>query len=154
MSQTNQIELRIPEGDIAGIKEAIETLRSKLMPHLKTLNAKDRSSMLKMGDKSVSFVRKAHEYGTQYKNLVPGFLEMRAFKADISAVDTLQELSRALAPLCAALEDSLILTGSEAFQGALMFYQNVKGAAKAKDPDAMLIFEDLSDHFKRAHRKE
>ena len=153
MSQANQIEVRIPETDVIAIKAAIETLRSTLLPHLKTLATKDRRKLLKMGDKTVAFVQKSFEYGKQYKNLVPGFLEMKAFEADIAAITQMQEMSRALAPLCEALDDSLMLSGSEAFQGALMFYQNVKGAAKAKDPDAKLILADLSDHFDRANKK-
>ncbi|PKL24015.1 MAG: hypothetical protein CVV47_12185 [Spirochaetae bacterium HGW-Spirochaetae-3] len=154
MSQTNLINLKISDDDVAIIHDAIETLRATLMPHLKTLNIKERNKMLKLGDKSVAFVQKSFEYGEQYKNLVPSFLAMEAFGTDIKATDTLQLMIRALAPICEALEDSLMLTGSEAYEGALMFYQNVKGAARAKDPNAKMIFDDLSDQFKKAPRRK
>ena len=154
MSQKNLIELRISDEDVASVHDAIETLRAKLMPHLKTLNIKDRNKMLKLGDKSVAFVQKSFEYGEQYKNLVPGFLAMDAFGSDIEAIDTLQLMARALAPVSEALEDTLMMAGSEAYEGALMFYQSLKGAVRAKDPDAKMIFDDLSDQFKKASRRK
>ncbi len=154
MPKPDQINLSISDDDVATIHATIEVLKAKLMPHLKTLDAKDRGSMLKLGNKSVAFVQKSFEYGQQYRNLVPAFLEMDAFSADIKATNTLQAMIRALEPILEALDDSLMLAGSEAYEGALMLYQNVKGATKAKDPNAKMIFDDLSDQFKRAPRRK
>jgi hypothetical protein len=152
MPQQNQIELRIPEADLADIKGAIDILRAKLLPHLKTLSAQDRRKMLKMGDRTVAFVQKAFEYGTRQPKLVPSFLDMESFSRDINGIQLMQELIRGLSPLCEALEDSLMLSGSEAYQGSLLFYQNAKMAARSKDPDAKLIANDLAERFKGARK--
>ena len=100
-----------------------------------------------MGDKTVAFVQKAYEYGQQNKDLVPAFLDMAAFATDIKSVQTLRELAQSLNPLNDALNDSMTLSGSEAYQGALVFYSNVKSAAKVKAPNAGTIYDDLSARF-------
>jgi hypothetical protein len=153
MSQPNQIEVRIPDADVEDIKAAIGTLRSKLLPHLKTLNAKERQKLPKMGDGTVAFVQKAYEYGQGHGKFVPAFLDMDAFSRDLSAIQDMNDFARGLSPICAALEDSLLLAGSEAYQGSLMFYQSVKNAMRAKDPDAKLIANDLAERFKLSKRK-
>lgn len=152
MSQTNQLDLRLPEKDYAEIKAAIETLRAKLLPQLKTLSPQERRKLLRFGDRSVAFVQKTYEYGSRYERLVPSFLDMKALAADIKAVQLLQDLGRSLAPICQALDDSLKLAGSEAYEGSLLFYQSVKAAARSKDPDAKPIVDDLSARFKIAKK--
>ncbi len=154
MSQDDQISLRISETEMATISTAIETLRSTLMPHLRTLAIKERHKMLKLGDKSIAFVQRSFDYGVQYKHLVPGFLAMEAFGLDLKATSTLQQMLGALEPIMEALDDSLMLAGSEAYEGALMFYQSVKGAAKAKDANAKMILDHLSDQFQKAPRRK
>lgn len=56
MTQPNLVSLNISEADLSEIKASINTLRTKLLPHLKTLSPEERQELLKMGDKTVSFV--------------------------------------------------------------------------------------------------
>lgn len=147
MAQQNQIAVMIPEADLADIKAAIATLATKLMPHLKALSVQERSELPKMGDKTVAFVQKAFEYGQQNKDLVPSFLDLTALATDVKAVQGLRELAQGLNPITDALNDSMTLSGSEAYQGALVFYSNVKNAAKVKAPNAGTIYDDLSARF-------
>ena len=154
MAQQDLIAVNIPEADLVEIKAAINTLQRKLMPHLQTLTAQERIELPKMGDKTVAFVQKAMEYGLQNKDLVPAFLDLTALATDIKAVQSLRELSQGLSPITDALNDSMILSGSEAYQGALVFYSNVKNAAKVKSPNASSIYTDLSSRFPGAPTKK
>jgi hypothetical protein len=44
--------------------------------------------MLKMGDKSLAFVEKAHDYTHDNPNLVPSYLDLGAFDVDFKdAID-------------------------------------------------------------------
>ena len=147
MAQQDLISVNIPEADLMEIRSAVNTLQAKLLPHLKTLSTQERIELPKMGDKTVAFVQKAYEYGQQNKDLVPAFLDMAAFATDIKSVQTLRELAQSLNPLNDALNDSMTLSGSEAYQGALVFYSNVKSAAKVKAPNAGTIYDDLSARF-------
>ena len=147
MAQQDLISVNIPEADLTEIKAAVNTLHAKLLPHLKTLSTQERIELPKMGDKTVAFVQKAFEYGQQNKDLVPSFLDMTALATDIKSVQTLRELAQTLNPVADALNDSMTLSGSEAYQGALVFYSSVKNAAKVKAPNAATILDDLSARF-------
>lgn len=147
MAQKNVIALAFSEEDMAEIQGAIEVLQRKLMPRLVSLSAQDRQELPKMGDKTVAFVQKAYEYGQRNRELAPAWLDLEAMGVDLAAVGALREISRELAPIYDALNDSLLLSGSEAYQGALLFYSGVKAAAKAKASGAISICDDLSARF-------
>jgi hypothetical protein len=147
MAQQDLISLNIPAADLEEIKAAIAVLKTKLQPHLKDLTPQDRQELPKMGDKTSAFVQKALEYGQQYPDLVPSYLDLQAFAIDVQAIVLLREMAQGLVPLTDALEDSLMLSGSEAYQAALLFYNNAKNAAKAKMTNAASVAEDLSARF-------
>ena len=147
MSQPDLISVNIPAADLDEVKTAIATLKAKLLPHLHTLTAQERQELPKMGDKTSAFVQKALEYGQRNADLVPSFLDLQAFAVDVNAVVQLRELAQGLVPVTDALGDSLMLSGSEAYQAALVFYSNVKNAAKVKAPNAAAILDDLSSRF-------
>ena len=147
MSQDNLFDLNIPAADLQDIQNALQTLTTKLGPHLISLSADNRRELPKMGDKSLAFVRKAREYAHNHPDLVPGFLNLDLFEADLRGVDTLNTLQRALAPLADNLEDSLMLSGSEAYQAALIFYRSVRAASQSGQPNAKTVYDDLSARF-------
>lgn len=154
MPQSNRIAVEIPESDLAEIREAIELLSAKLGPHLVNLSPQDRVELPKMGDKTLAFVRKAHEYGAKNRELAPSYLDFDALETDLGAVELLRDLAQRLHPLNEAIDDSLLLSGSEAYQGALLFYGSVKAAAKAKAPKAESIYSDLSSRFPGGPQKK
>lgn len=147
MSQSNQIEVRIPEADLAEIKAGIEMLRTKLLPHLQTLTSKERLEMPKMGDKTVAFVQKSYDYARTNGPLAPPYMDLEGMAVDMAAVRELHDMTRRLEPVMEALHDSLALSGSEAYQAALVFYNAVKAAAKTKASGAAAIYADLSTRF-------
>ena len=147
MPQQNQIAVRIPETELEEIRSAIGVLERRLMPHLANLTPQDRKELPRMGDRTVAFVQKAFEYGARNRSLAPDWLDFEALDIDVKAVSTLREISQVLSPILDALDDSIALSGSEAYQGALLFYGNVKAAAKNKVPNAGSIYDDLSARF-------
>jgi hypothetical protein len=147
MPQENLFELNIAAADLQAVQGAIQTLTTVLAPHLISLSNETRRELPKMGDKSLAFVRKAREYATNNPELVPAFLNLPMFDADLRGVDTLNNLLRTLQPLVDNLEDSLVLSGSEAYQAALVFYRSVKAAALSGQPNAKTIADDLSARF-------
>lgn len=152
MAQENLFDLNIPTDDLQAVQDALQTLATRLAPHLTSLSTDDRRALPKMGDKSLAFVRKAREYAHNHPDLVPGFLSLELFENDLRAVDTLSNLRRVLQPLADNLEDSLMLGGSEAYQAALVFYRSVRAAAQSGQPNAKTVYEDLSARFPGATR--
>jgi hypothetical protein len=147
MSQRNLIEVRIPEADLAEIWTAVATLKDKLLPRLQTLSPQERHEIPKMGDKTVAFVQKAHDYAKANPTLTPAYLDVAAMGVDLGATKQLHEILQPLTMVTEALSDSVTLSGSEAYQGALVFYTNIKAAAKSKVAGASVIYDDLSARF-------
>lgn len=85
MAQENLVSFQISDADMAQIKTAITTLKTKLLPNLKTLSADERHELPKMGDKTVSFVKKTLDYCSSNTDIVPPFLDVAALKTDVNA---------------------------------------------------------------------
>lgn len=153
MAQPNQIRVVLDDATLTEVRGAIAVLRTKLVPLLKTLTPQDRKELPKLGDRTTEFVRKSYEYTGIHPDLVPGFLDRNEFKIDLDALVLLQNLERELAPVNDALTDSILLTGSEAYQAALVYYNNVKTAKKVNVPSAASVYEDLSAQFPGAAKK-
>jgi hypothetical protein len=109
--------------------------------------------MLKMGDKSLAFVEKAHDYAADNPTLSPSYLDMAAFDVDFADAHGLWSLLTLVKQLHEVLEDTVMAAGSEAFHAALAFYHNVQAVAKDDVPGAKAIFEDLKTRFPGGRRK-
>lgn len=147
MAQQNRISLTLDEGELAVVNQAIGTLREKLLPKLTILSAADRHEMPKMGDKTVAFVDKAHDFAAENPSLVPPFLDMNEFTVDRASVEKLRALSIQLNEVSDAVNDSMMLSGSEAYQAALMFYNSSKNAARSGVQNAENVYKELSERF-------
>jgi hypothetical protein len=144
---SNRISLDIPPADVQAIRDAVQVLQDKLVPHLVALNTDDILQLPKMGPKTVDFVTKALDYSDKHPSLRPSFIDEAEFAKDLAAVDLLLSLQRPLDQVSAMVDSSLKLAGSEAFSAALAFYQSVKMAAKMGAPGAATIADDLSQRF-------
>ncbi len=147
MSQTNLVSFNIPEADLTEIRAAIEVLMTKLLPLLKTLSPEERMEMPKMGDKTVSFVQKTLEYCRQNPDLAPPFLNLDELAKDVAAVVLLRSLFQPLSQINDGLSDTMMLSGSEAYSGSLMFYNSSRNAMKSKIQKAETIYNDLQARF-------
>ncbi len=147
MTQQNLITVSIPQNELTEIKKAIATLQTKLIPRLKAIGNEERRELPKMGDKTVAFVSKALEHCDANPELVPQFLDINEFKADIDTVETLRSLHSPIEQLEKLLSDSMILAGSDAYSAALMFYNSVKYAKKSNVAKAGNIYDDLASRF-------
>lgn len=154
MIQENRISVNIPEEDLAAIKSAIQVLQDKLMPHLVTLSIDDRHSLVKMGDKNTAFVSKCKEYIEQNPTLVPQYIDIKEMKIDLAAVETLRALLNPILQITSALDDSIMLSGSEALIPALSFYHHVKGAARVNVAGSKNIVDELKKQFAKKSRKK
>jgi len=147
MTQQNLISIEISDEKLMEINNAITVLKTELIPVLKALKPEERLELAKMGDKSVAFVNKSHEYATANPELVPQFLDMTEFKKDVKAVNDLTSINTALQQLVDLTSDSILLAGSDAYKASLMFYDMVKTANKSNVPKAGTIYDDLSERF-------
>jgi hypothetical protein len=100
-----------------------------------------------MGEKTLSFVEKAHEAAAENPNLVPPFLDMAAFDIDFANAHNLRSLLLLTQQLHENVDDTTMVAGSEAYQFALIFYNSVKMAARQDIPGAKAIYRELKKRF-------
>ena len=148
MSQENQISLKIPAEDKDAIKNAINVLNEKLLPHLKALKPDERHTLPKAGDKTVAFLDKTKEFFESNSDLVPPFVDKDEYYIDVKGMNELHEYHTPINQMASMLNDSMLLAGSEAYVTALAFYKSVKNAAKLNIPGAKEVNDELSKRFK------
>ena len=151
--QENRISIVINDVALQNILSAIETIKTNL-PDLISLSLEERSTLPKMGDKTLAFVQKTFAYAKQNPDIVPNYIDLDEFQKDLEAVEKLNQTLRPLAKLSEELEDSIMLAGHEAYMAALAIYTAFKAAAKSNVPGMKNIVEDLGERFPRAKKKD
>lgn len=137
----------ITDDDLQAVQAAVQTLQTKLVPHLVNIGPDEKRALAKMGSKSVDFVSKTLSYATTNPQFKPAFVDIDDFSRDVAAFGVLRSLQQPVAQLADMLGDSLALTGSDAMTAALAYYQSVKTANKLNVPGAATITDDLSTRF-------
>lgn len=150
----NKIALQINAADEAAITAAINTLVTKLQPHLLTLTDDERKGGLKMGARDVSFIQKAEDYGNQYSTQIPAFISLSNLKQDVDAVKKLSEFLRPLATLMRSLEDTTMVAGSEAMEASLLVYAAIKTCAANNIDGAPQAANDMQERFPGKPRRQ
>ncbi len=153
MAQENKVSAALSAADKETVLQQLASIRQTLAPVLKlSLTAEERKNMAKMGDKSLAFVGKALDYAGRNSTLVPAYLDLAEASKDYALAADLKELSRELATLTQAVDDTLMIAGSEAYDAALIFHGSVKGASRANTPGSKAIYDDLAQRFPRSSR--
>jgi hypothetical protein len=150
----NRHLVAIPEAVLKEILMKINDAKELLLPYVNPLTPDERHNMLKMGEKSLSFVEKSHEFAQQNPTLVPPYLNMNEFSIDFADAHGLWSVQNAARQLCEGIDDTSMVAGSEAMQAALVFYNSVKVAAAGDVSGAKAIYEELKKRFPgNKHRK-
>ncbi len=149
MSTQNQISIEIPQTVIDDVVTKLQDCKHQLAPYLQGLTAKEREEMFKLGDKTVAIVEKTREYVISNPQFVPAYMDQDEFKKDVTVVSQLKAVVNLATQLATDSDDTLMLAGSEALQGALLYYGQIREAHHKGIPTAKPIYQDLSERFKR-----
>jgi hypothetical protein len=128
-------------------------IKTLLAPYLSTLTPDQRQSLPKMGDKTWSFVEKAHELAIVNPVLVPPFVVMNDYNIDYTDAHSILPLLVTVQQLAQGISDIRLLAGSEAYQASLAFYNSAKQAAKQNVPGAQAVYETLKPRFPGVPRR-
>ncbi len=145
MSYEN-ISATLSDQNLAEIKMAIATIRSN-MPFLISLTTDERRKRLKMGDKSLAFVRNSITVTQNNPEVLPGNFDPKEFEKDYNLVVALTEVLGLLEQLSEQVDDTLMAVGSESMANSLLIYDFVKTAAK-HSPGLKSVAEQLGERFK------
>jgi len=147
MSNENRISLNLPDEVVTGVKQHFADAADMVSSSLINLSPDESKVLPKMGDKSYSFVTKALEYMKLPGTPMPPYVNGEELEIDLKAYDTLRQILQTIVPLVDRLNDTMTLSGSEAYIAVLSFYNYIKWAAKAGVPGAQTIYDDLSTRF-------
>lgn len=148
MSQENLISTTIPAETLAAINTNLNAINTALANTLLfNLTADERKAMRVMGDKSIAFVQKALEYAENNQALIPTYLDIPEAKKDFALAHDLYGILQQINTLQRAVEDTMMVAGSEAYDAALIFYNSVKGASRVNVPGSEAIYNDLQQRF-------
>jgi hypothetical protein len=143
----------IPADVLAQVQSILDQVNSLLLPYVTPLTPHERQEMLKMGEKTLSFVEKAHEFATTNPTLWPSYLDMATFDIDFADARGLWNVLLSTKQLHENVDDTGMIAGSEAYQAALVFYNSVKTAARQDIPGAKAVYEELKKRFPGGRRK-
>lgn len=147
MSNSNLISLSIPPEKVEEAKMHYAQANAILVPYLLNLTPEESKELPKMGDKSYAFVTKALEYLKIPGTPMPSYINVPEMEVDLKGYDTIRQILQSVMPTVDLLQDTTLLSGSEAYVAALAYYNYLKGAAKANVPGAQTILDDLSARF-------
>lgn len=125
-----------------------------MQPFLISLTSEQRQTTPKMGDKTIPFVQKVLEYSKSNPSFAPQYMDVTGMEIDLKATEVLSSMLRLSEQLTSNLDDTLMLSGSEAYVAALGYYNAVRHAAKSNIPTAKEIYNDLRQRFPGRSRKD
>lgn len=148
MSQENQISTTIPAETLTDILAKVNVLNESLANILLfNLTADERRAMRTLGDKTLAFVQKALEYAENYPALLPNYLDLPEAKKDFALSRDVYSILQQVNTLQRALEDTMMVSGSEAYDAALIYYNSIKAASRGNVPGSEAIYNDLQQRF-------
>jgi len=143
----------IPEEILTEATAKINETLALLKPYFQPLTAAERSDILKMSDKSISFVSKTAEFAKNKPELGPSYFNLNELNIDLSDAQDLQGISNTIQQLHSGVNDTMMVAGSEAFYGALIYYNGAKDAAKNNIQGAKDVYEELKKRFPGRSKK-
>jgi hypothetical protein len=137
----------IPSNVLEDAQKQLKDIIETLAPYTINLTPEQRRERLKLGDKSLAFNEKSFDYAKSNPILVPPYLDMSMFEIDMKDTLGLRVLLVTAQQLTMAIDDTMMIAGSEAYSASLTFYNAVKQAAKQNVPGAKAIYNELQERY-------
>ncbi|GAB3388366.1 hypothetical protein [Lysobacter fragariae] len=139
----------------AAVDQAIDQLATTLDPLLVALVPQQRRRVVRMGDGSEAFVRKALDVATQNQDLMPRNFDLDEMRRDLESHDALNSRLIRLAVLMEKASDTDVALGSDAMTAALQAYHFLKSAGKGEGVDTLrqMLGERFEGNGQRAARQ-
>lgn len=146
----SNLNAQVTPASMQKVRDAIAVIHAEL-PFLIGLTPEERKEKVKMGAKSLAFVQDALNTAKNNPHILPGSFSTAEFEADVELATQLSEIDAMLQSLAAAVDDTLLETGSEAMIEGLNLYTYVKAAAK-NEPGLRPDEARLGERFKRTKK--
>ncbi|PLT17281.1 MULTISPECIES: hypothetical protein [Ralstonia] len=131
----NLISYQLTSADLAAVDGALKTLEDRLAS-LIDLTPVQRRTLVKMGNKSEAFARKAVEVLNNNPNVLPGNFDLAELRRDLAGFDQLRSRLMRVARIHERMADSHLALGSDVMSAALEGYAFLKVAGQGEGLDA------------------
>ncbi|CAJ0801385.1 hypothetical protein LMG7141_03960 [Ralstonia condita] len=148
--QQNLISYQLTSADLAAVDGALKTLEDRLAS-LIDLTPVQRRTLVKMGDKSEAFARKAVEVLNNNPNVLPGNFDLAELRRDLGGFDQLRSRLMRVARIHERMADSQLALGSDVMSATLEGYAFLKVAGQGEGLDAAR--KALAVRFSRGPQK-
>jgi hypothetical protein len=128
MTTQNLVDSHLTDEQWGAVDAAIDALEAALAPALVAMGAAKRSRLVKMGDGSEAFVRKAADVFGQNLGLLPRDFDLAEMRRDLASHDALDGRTVRLVQLMEKIRDTDAALGSDAMVAGLKGYQFIKHA--------------------------
>ena len=146
----NLISYQLTSADLAAVDGALKTLEDRLAS-LIDLTPVQRRTLVKMGDKSEAFARKAVEVLNNNPNVLPGNFDLAELRRDLAGFDQLRSRLMRVARIHERMADSQLALGSDVMSATLEGYAFLKVAGHGEGLDAAR--KALAVRFSRGPQK-
>jgi hypothetical protein len=123
--KTIHINATLSAADQEAILAAVGTIRQKL-PFLVDLSREERQAILKLGDKTHGFARKAFEITAQNPGILPASVNVDGLRNSEHLYESLAAIKLAIDQLQKQVEDTTMQVGSDAYAIARSIYSRAK----------------------------
>ncbi len=144
----------IPQAVLDEINQNINNTLTLLKPYAIALTPVERGEMAKLGYKTLAFVDKTNSYSQANPQLCPSYFSQAEFAIDFADYHNLRPLAMSVEQLLHNIEDTMMMSGSEAYVASLSFYNSAKDAAKRDIPGAKAVYDDLKARFPQKRIKK
>lgn len=143
----SNISATIAVADLTAIRTSLDAVNAKL-PFLITLTNDERKRLVKMGDKSISFVQQCLQVTKDNSTLMPAGFSVTEFDKDVKLATDLLAVLTQIRQLAEKVDDTLLAVGSEAMNESLQVYGQVKLAMR-RSPGLKVVAEQLGERYKK-----
>ena len=153
MSQ-NRLSISITDAQKNDFKKASAELATATKNFNVVIGKEELKSLSKLGDIRIPFVEKIAQYAVSNPEFLQPNADIPEFTKDFKAFTDLREMLRPLRQVLDNLENSRMVSGSEAYNFALDYYKTVQFNAKMGVPGAQAILDDLRPLFEAKPKPE
>jgi hypothetical protein len=146
MSQ-NRLSLDITDAQKTEFNKASSDLANVAKNFNVVIEKEELKALPKISDGRIPFVEKCVEYSLSNPEFLPPFADVPEFQKDLQAFKDIRELARPLRQILDNIENSMMVSGSEAWEAARNYYKSVQHHARLGVPAAQTIYDDLRGLF-------
>lgn len=150
----NRLSLDITDAQKEDVSKASTELTNATKGLNIVIDKEEVKSLPKVADGRIPFVQKAADYCVSNPEHLPAVADVFEFQKDLKTFLAIREMVRPLRQVLENLENSMAVSGSEAFHAARDYYKMVQLNAKLGVPGAQAIYDDLRQLFEAKPKPE